>query len=276
MDLPNASGRPLSGPAWLEAHHRAKLPERTAFAQRLARYAPSRVIDLGCATGLWLDLLDKVVPHSCELVGVDADGESLELAAARSANWQHASQLIHADFAATPDAVPRGDLILMFNVFSYVADPGDVLASLSRRHPQARIVVRQYDGGTIRVGPLDEASRAAVESSLRASVVPSAAFSHYPMDRTYAAILSSPYAVESLEFELTQRVSPFPPEFVEYLSGTLDWMRAHLSSAAGDALAASFGMDELHVPDDAYFVEVDLTASLVAAAARPRRDQGSP
>lgn len=32
----NASGKPLADALWLENHHRAKLPERTAFAQKLA------------------------------------------------------------------------------------------------------------------------------------------------------------------------------------------------------------------------------------------------
>ncbi len=50
----NSTGRPLADAKWLENHHRAKLPERTAFAKKLAKLNPKNIVDLGCATGLWL------------------------------------------------------------------------------------------------------------------------------------------------------------------------------------------------------------------------------
>ena len=55
----NSTGRPLADAKWLENHHRAKLPERTAFAKKLAKLNPKNIVDLGCATGLWLELLDR-------------------------------------------------------------------------------------------------------------------------------------------------------------------------------------------------------------------------
>lgn len=36
----NSSGKPLADTIWLENHHRAKLPERTAFAKRLVELHP--------------------------------------------------------------------------------------------------------------------------------------------------------------------------------------------------------------------------------------------
>ena len=54
---------------WLEAHHEAKLTEHRRFGETFARYEPSRVVDIGCGTGLRLDLLDKLIPPSCESWG---------------------------------------------------------------------------------------------------------------------------------------------------------------------------------------------------------------
>lgn len=77
----NSSGKPLADTIWLENHHRAKLPERTAFAKRLVELHPKSIVDLGCASGLWLELLNQLLPEDCEFIGIDSDGEALSIAA---------------------------------------------------------------------------------------------------------------------------------------------------------------------------------------------------
>lgn len=37
-------------------------------------------MDLGCASGLWLELLNKIIPIDCEFIGVDSDEEVLSIA----------------------------------------------------------------------------------------------------------------------------------------------------------------------------------------------------
>jgi len=69
----NSSGKPLADANWLEIHHRAKLPERIKFAQKLATYNPKKIVDLGCASGLWLELLNQILPNDCEFIGIDSD-----------------------------------------------------------------------------------------------------------------------------------------------------------------------------------------------------------
>ena len=64
----NSSGKPLANSSWLLNHHRAKIPERTAFAKRLAKLQPKKIVDLGCATGLWLELLNEILPQDCEFM----------------------------------------------------------------------------------------------------------------------------------------------------------------------------------------------------------------
>lgn len=83
----NSSGKPLANSSWLLNHHRAKLPERTAFAKKLAELHPKKIVDLGCATGLWLELLNEFISSECEFVGIDSDIESLEMAISRSSAW---------------------------------------------------------------------------------------------------------------------------------------------------------------------------------------------
>ncbi len=67
----NASGRPLADINWLSNHHKAKLRERTAFAMQLAQYKPNSIVDLGCASGLWLELLDKYMPSECTFTKIN-------------------------------------------------------------------------------------------------------------------------------------------------------------------------------------------------------------
>ena len=75
----NSSGKPLAAASWLAAHHQAKLPERTAFAQRLSRLNPESIVDLGCASGLWFEVLNQFLPSECEFIGIDSDDELLNL-----------------------------------------------------------------------------------------------------------------------------------------------------------------------------------------------------
>ena len=90
----NSSGKPLADTTWLEKHHRAKIPERQAFAKRLATLNPKRIVDLGCATGLWLELLNQTLPNNCEFIGIDTDENSLDIAAKRSKSWDRKSSFL--------------------------------------------------------------------------------------------------------------------------------------------------------------------------------------
>jgi hypothetical protein len=64
--------------------------------------------------------------------------------------------------------------------------------------------------------------------------------------------------LEEAGFELTQRTSPFPQEFVEYFDGTVGWLYEHLSEDARARLAYLIARDRATL----YFAELDLTAVL--------------
>jgi SAM-dependent methyltransferase len=253
----NPTGRPLASADWLDAHHRAKLVERRRFAEMLASYRPRTVVDLGCGTGLWLELLDEVLPAECELVGVDTDVVALKVAEERSRNWRQRARFEQVDFDAEPEAIPAGDMILAFNIFPYVADPARLLKTVAGRG--GALAVRQYDGAALRFGPMEGRLRALIENSLRASVSSSQQFRHYDMDRVFAFLASSPFSRRRVEFELFARVTPYPEEFLAYYEGMMRWTMELLSEDAAEALQGWL-TDPVFESAERYFFEVDLTA----------------
>ena len=259
-DSRNSSGRPLASVAWLEAHHRAKLPERRRFAQTLATYQPKRVVDLGCGTGLWLDLLNEVLPTDCEFIGLDSDVQSLATARERASHWGRASSFERCEIESAADTIPTSDLTLAFNVFSYLAEPAALLKQL---RPRSKVVVvRQYDGAALRFGPIDTNDRALIEDSLRASVVTSGQFRHYDMDRAFECLRESPFPNHKLGFELFTRTAPFPEEFLEYYDGMMAWTLAQLSENAARLLRAWHEAEAEQGSNGGYFYEVDLVGIL--------------
>ena len=68
-------------------------------------------------------------------------------------------------------------------------------------------------------------NRQKFESDLRIATENSKKFSHYDMDRTFNAIYKSNYSSKSIGFELFERKSPFPKEFVPYYNGTLEYYK---------------------------------------------------
>ncbi len=260
----NATGHALSSSAWLETHHLAKLPERTRFAQSLAQYRPNRLVDLGCGTGLWLDLFDKVLPPECEFIGLDSDPESLDLAGDRARYWTRKSNFILCDIVKDHAQIPQADLTLVFNLFPYLPNVAELLEHFRLNRKAGRIVIRQYDGGTMRIGPMSFDDRCIIESSLRASLEASAEPSHYTLDRAYDVARACGLMVERLEFELTQRHAPFPREFTDYFRGTMDWMNEFLSDDARARLHEVLN-GRPSASESLYFSQVDLVAVLSAA-----------
>jgi SAM-dependent methyltransferase len=248
---------PLASAEWLEAHHEAKLPERRAFAQMLANRWPQRIVDLGCGTGLWLTLFDELLPGNCELVGLDTDSEALDIA--RDRNWTRPVRFELLDIESELDAIPTSDITLAFNIFPYLKNPAQLLSAISRNG--GALVVRQYDGGALRFGPMDGRLRSVVESSLRASVASSDQFRHYDMDRVFKFLSNSRFSKREVGFELFARSFPFPDTFIAYYEGMLTWTLDLLSEGAADALRPWLA-DHSGEGQGRYFFEVDLVAVL--------------
>ena len=252
----NSSGKPLADAIWLENHHKAKLPERTAFAQKLANLHPKRIVDLGCASGLWFELLDKLIPSDCEFIGIDSDIEILKLANDRSKNWNRKTSFIQLEALS----IPPSDLTLAFNIFSYIQDLDRFINILANRIPRGVLAVRQYDGASIRFGPMNTAVRQKMEVDLRIATENSKKFYHYDLDRTFSVLRGSRYNNMEYSFELFERTSPFDSEFLPYYNQTLEWTYQHLSEVSAESLKEWMSLDSQL--NNKYFYEVDLIALL--------------
>ncbi len=256
----NSTGRPLADASWLENHHRAKLPERTKFAKRLAEFNPKRIVDLGCATGLWLELLDSILPTDCMFIGIDSDKESLSIAKQRSKSWNRTVEFLQLDLEDDIARIPSGDITLAFNIFPYIDKLDCFIEGLRKKSPHGVLAVRQYDGASIRFGPMDTAIRQKLEQDLRIATGNSQKFHHYDMDRTFTSLRKSNYKTFEYGFELFERISPFSSDFIPYYEGTLNWTCQHISEISADNLKKWIEEDPLMI--DRYFYEVDLVAIL--------------
>lgn len=256
----NSTGRPLADASWLASHHRAKLPERIAFAKRLETLKPKSVVDLGCASGLWLEVLNQFFSIECEFIGIDSDEELLNMAVERSKSWHRKVSFLQLDLEHETSRIPPCDLTLAFNIFPYIRDLDLFVNALSHRTPHGTLAVRQYDGASIRYGPMPTSRRQEIEIDLRVATESSQRFHHYDLDRTFNVLRNSSYQQCSCEFELFERSSPFPIDFLPYYTETLLWTCQLLSKKSVDYFRTWIDADPLM--RNRYFYEVDLVALL--------------
>lgn len=260
----NASGQPLSSKDWLDAHHKAKLPERTEFIKKILNLSPKRIVDLGCGPGIWLDLINRYAPPDCELIGIDSDIAALNIARSSSKEWGRDFSYINMDINASADQLPESDVYLAFNIFPYISDASGVLTALQKKlFPGGTVVVRQYDGALLRSGPRDQDDRSLIDNSLQISVLNSSQFRHYDMDRVFELLSKSCFKNKAMDFEIFRRFSPFDCASSDYIRRTIEWEKTMISDDArkvADAWVRSY-LDDRNA-GAAYFVCVDLVAFL--------------
>lgn len=260
----NESGRPLSAIPWLEAHHAAKFIERTEFAKRVINKSPHRIVDLGCGPGIWLELFSQHVKPGCELFGIDADEGSISHAVNRSRTWTQETSFQCINIDTNPEEIPEADVYLAFNIFPYIKNINLLMETLRKKlRPNGVVVIRQYDGSLLRIGPMSPKDRSLIDTSLQSSVLGSSQFMHYDLDRVFEAISNSCFDDKEVEFEVFKRVSPYPDDFLKYFTNTIDWTLDHISDDAGIKLRnwySKIKQNEFGIPS--YFSEVDLVAWL--------------
>lgn len=260
----NESGRPLSAISWLEAHHEAKFVERTEFAKRVINKSPKRIIDLGCGPGIWLELFSQHAQSGCELFGIDVDEGSIAHAINRSRTWAQETSFQCINIDTNPEEIPEADVYLAFNIFPYIKNISRLMDTLKRKlRPDGVVVIRQYDGSLLRIGPMSPKDRALIDTSLQSSVLGSSQFMHYDLDRVFEAISDSCFEYKEVEFEVFKRVAPYPDDFLSYFINTIDWTLDHISEDAGEKLLnwyTRIKQNKFSTPS--YFSEVDLVAWL--------------
>lgn len=258
----NLSGRPLSSSNWLLEHHIAKLPERVEFIKRLfTNFKPKTIVDLGCGTGLWLEVIKDFVSDDCILIGIDSDINAINEAKEKSKKWNQNISFIHKDFINSND-IPNADLYLAFNILSYIDNTNSFIEGLRNRlNHNGKLVIRQYDGAAIRFGPMDHELRINIEKVLFNSINNSEIFKHYNLDRAYDVIEKSSFNQKEIQFELFQRSSPYPEDFLKYYQNTIKWTINYLSANMSKELEKWYKL-YLEENNPSYFYEVDLVTIL--------------
>lgn len=256
----NTSGKQLSSIDWLILHHRAKLNERKKFIRKHIKDSDRRIIDIGCGPALWLELINSIAHNDCELVGIDLDINTLNYAKSKASSWNRKTTFIQQDIEDDIDKLEKADLILVFNMFSYIKKPDVFLNKLyNLLNPGGRIIIRQYDGGTLRIGPMSEELRNTIDNSLLAALSSSKEFHHYDLDRVYSIINESKIPNKFFELELYQKVSPYNKVVEKYIEENMLWINKYISDYAKKGLTNWLDTQFKHY---SYFIEVDLVAIL--------------
>jgi SAM-dependent methyltransferase len=256
----NQTGRPLSSIQWLKTHHYAKLDDRKKFLRDILDDTITTVVDLGCGPGLWMDIINELACDNVKLIGIDSDANALRQAKQHTKSWKRDVTFINCDMETEIDKIPKADLILAFNIFSFLKTPDLFLNNIKNRlKPNGKVIIRQYDGGILRFGPMDENLRQIIDTSLYASIGSSDSFHHYDMDRVYSIISNSSFNNIDISFETFQKTSPYSSEFQKYLEETIDWTSRYISDYAKEELMKWYNYQ---FKQHSYFVALDLVSIL--------------
>ncbi len=148
------------------------------------------IVDLGCGTGRWLEVLKEREPHS--LLGVDASVEMLQQAKKK---LKDAARFAHADGSRVPLQAGSADVVLGNFVLSYVEEAHEFLAN-------ARAALRE--GGSLFLTDVHPGTSAALE--WRRGVRSEAGFQEI---RTFERSIDGVIALcENAGFRLSVRLEP--------------------------------------------------------------------
>ncbi len=94
-------------------------------------FAPERILDLGCGTGVQAQALNQRYP-AARVLACDLAGAMLAQARRRRGWWKRRFELVQADATALPLAEDSLDLIFSNLMLQWCQQPEDVLANLRR------------------------------------------------------------------------------------------------------------------------------------------------
>lgn len=256
----NNSGKQLSSEQWLSVHHNAKLNERTDFIKNNIKNNDKVIMDIGCGPGLWMKVIDSFLTKEYTLIGVDSDTIALTKAKHRLKDSNAIIEFINCNVEDYVRDLPNADLILLFNMFCYIKNPDCFLDQLrSKLNPGGRIIIRQYDGSNIRIGPMEEKTRKLIDNSLYSSISLSNQFHHYDLDRVFETIEKSSFPNKKIDMEIYFKKTPYTNEVKIYLEEHIKWTMEYISEDAKLKLNEWF-INQFS--KFSYCTEVDLVATL--------------
>ena len=211
------------------------------------------MIDIGCGYGFWLNIFDDINPSTCSFTGIDIDESAIKHFKNRTANWKRPINYLCIDIQKDIQKIPKADMFLVFNVFPYIKKPEYFLNALKKKlNEGGKIVIRQYDGSTLRFGPMDNSERTLIDTSLFSSLSHSEEFGHYALDKIFSLVNStSEFESKNIYFELFQRVYPYQDSFEEYFRNTIEWTLRYVSEKAKKRLKYWY---KNHFPQKTYLL----------------------
>ncbi len=196
---------------------------------------PSKIIDIGCGFGLWLELLDKNSNNNTQLIGIDNDKKTLEKATDRAKKWKSQSSFLHINIENQIDEIPKADLILMMNMYGYIKNIKSFTAKLLEKIlPNGRLVIKQYDGTVFKFGPMNYYDRQKIENSL---MIYKHDYTHYNIDRIWETLNELNPKLIDKRFEIFQRNGPFNRPFQKYFNNEIEWMKGKVSTECKEILS---------------------------------------
>ncbi|MBC7770222.1 MAG: methyltransferase domain-containing protein [Phycisphaerales bacterium] len=144
----NTSHQPYSTAAWLDNHHAIKSRLRSELIAKLSINSGDCVLDLGCGPGNWSILCADRVGVRGRVTGVDADETVLDAARRRREGHCLAAVIdfAHARLEDIELAVASHDVVLLFNVLSYIREPQALIAkAIATLRPGGRLFIKDTD-----------------------------------------------------------------------------------------------------------------------------------
>ncbi len=227
----NESGLPLNAIAWLENHHRSKLPERTHMIRELNLEPGSCLVDAGCGPGLWTPLLAEALGLQGHIIGVDVSAEALVTARQRSIGQWYETQVSYKQSSMELLPVNCGSVQTIFsaNVSQYLSSPIETFAALGRYlTPGKRLVVKDIDFSTMKFYNVERPVQARVfqarkrweQQRVRAGF----AFEDSWIGSKLAAYLRQAgyQQIEEKRYKIVRR-APLTADFRMYIQGIAEW-----------------------------------------------------
>lgn len=252
--------------------------ESRVLAPLLPRVAGLDVMDLGCGTGRWLEVLKQSGARS--LVGVDLSREMLDVAAAKLGDTL---RLVHGDWAEIPFAHNSADLVLCNFVLSYIEDaeaflkrvrwvlrsggslfitdihPGTASALNWRRGPGSK---ENFHEIRVSQRPIEEVVSICEHAGLQVRVRLEPRFEE-PERRIFKA---------SGKQEYFDRIQEFPAIYVLQLTLASEDRRASVDSMDPVTTNALYGGRFALGPHDSFRGEMSIAGSQIASLREESRD----
>ena len=108
---------------------------------------------------IYFGMDNQIFPDDCKFVGIGGEQNALNMAIKRSAAWKRKVSFMRLDLENDATLIPAADLTLAFNIFPYIKSLDYFINILASRILRGTLAIRQYNGASIRFGPMQTSER---------------------------------------------------------------------------------------------------------------------